>query len=141
MLAYPVAFEDHPDGVILTFPDVPGSLTDGDTREEALSHAQDALITILAEYMARRKDIPAPSAADGRPVVALPTRIALKLALYTEMRAADVTQAQLAERLGLDARQVRHMLDLHQQGLQPDAFDAAFAALGKTVNLDVRDAA
>lgn len=141
MFAYPVEFEDHPDCVIATFPDIKGSLTDGDTREEALGNAQDALVTILAEYMARRKDIPLPSPDAGRPVVMLPTRVGLKVALYRAMREADVSNIELGKRLGLDERQVRRMLDLSQRGLRPDEFDAAFKALGKAVSVEVQDAA
>lgn len=110
-------------------------------RNAQIADAWAAGDTILAEYMARKRDIPAPSPAAGRPVVALPSRVAVKLALYTAMRAAGVTQAELAARLGLDARQLRRMLDLYQEGLRLDDFDAAFAALGKAVAVDVRDAA
>ncbi|PGH59066.1 HicB family protein [Azospirillum palustre] len=141
MLAYPLDFEVHDDGIIATFPDIPGSLTDGDTHEEALSNAQDALVSILGEYMARRRDIPLPSAAAGRPVVMLPTRVGLKVALYRTMRAAGVTNTELGSRIGLDERQVRRMLDLRQRSLSPDAFDRAFEALGKVVSVDIQDAA
>lgn len=141
MIGYPVDFEDHPDGVIATFPDIPGSLTDGDTREEALGNAQDALVTILAEYMARRKDIPLPAPAAGRPVVMLPTRVGLKIALYRAMREASVSNTELASRIGLDERQVRRMLDLRQRAISPDAFDDALKALGKVVSVEVQDAA
>jgi len=45
-------------------------------------------------------------------VVCLPPLAALKLAIHDAMTQQKVTQTALAERLGIDARQVRRILDL-----------------------------
>jgi antitoxin HicB len=56
------------------------------------------------------------------------------------MRAGDVGKAELARRLGWHGPQVDQLLDLgHASRL--DQVDQAFAALGKRLVVDVRDAA
>jgi antitoxin HicB len=70
----------------------------------------------------------------------LPPQVVAKLAIYQAMRAPGLSQAALAERLGCDPRQVRRLLDLdHRSRL--DQLEAALAALGKRLVLDVEDAA
>ena len=59
-LAWPVDLEPQPDGTVLvSFPDIPEALTEGDTEEEALAEARDCLAAAL-EGLCRA---PAPSAA------------------------------------------------------------------------------
>jgi antitoxin HicB len=65
---------------------------------------------------------------------------AAKLAIYQAMREANLTQSALAEKLGCDPRQVRRLLDLdHHSRL--NQLDAALAALGKRLVIEVQDAA
>jgi predicted RNase H-like HicB family nuclease len=53
MRAYPALLTPDPDGgFTVTFRDVPEAMTEGDTREEALLHAEDALESALAMYVA-----------------------------------------------------------------------------------------
>ena len=48
MLNYPVELSDDEGTVLATFPDVPGAITYGETRAEALEHAPDAAERMLA---------------------------------------------------------------------------------------------
>jgi hypothetical protein len=50
--------------------------------------------------MAHNEDVPHPSPAKGRPVVAVPALTAAKSEAYRAMRAAGLNKRQLAERLG-----------------------------------------
>ncbi|MBW2618591.1 MAG: hypothetical protein JRC92_06925 [Deltaproteobacteria bacterium] len=66
--------------------------------------------------------------------------MAAKLAIYQAMHDQEVSQLELAERLGCDARQVRRILDLdHASRL--DQLEAALKALGKRLVVDIREAA
>jgi len=70
MLEYPVDLSPAEEGgFVVTFPDVPEAITQGDTRDEALLAAKDALETALSMYVDNRRDLPRPGAARGRPVV------------------------------------------------------------------------
>ena len=99
-------------GFFVSFPDVPEALTGGDDRAEALEMAEDALGAALSMYVKAREDIPVPSTAvEGQPLVAVPTIVAAKLALYTAMRRQGITKVALAERLGLSEGAVRKLCD------------------------------
>ena len=99
-------------GFFVSFPDIPGALTCGDDRVEALEMAEDALAVALAGYVHERWDIPNPRPAEeGQEMVAVPPVVAAKLALYTAMREQGVTKVALAERLGLSESAVRKLLD------------------------------
>jgi antitoxin HicB len=120
---------------------VPEALTVGETREDALEWAADALHVAFTGYVDEHWDIPRPSRPKrGQPLVALPPRVALKLAIYQAMRDQGVSQSDLARRLECDPRQVRRLLDLdHESRL--DFMEAALKALGKRLVVDVQNAA
>lgn len=112
-LAWPVDLTPQEDGTILvSFPDIPEALTDGETKEEAMAQAQDCLIAALGGYVAARRPIPNPAQAQGRPMIALPALAAAKVALYVTMRAERVGNTALAVRLGLSEGAVRRLIDL-----------------------------
>ena len=111
-LAYPVRLDRQGDGSwLVSFPDVPEALTEGATEREALAEAEDCLVAALGGYVQGRRDIPPPSPARGRPVVALPALVAAKIALYRAMRARGVGNTALAEQLGTVEGTVRRLLD------------------------------
>src|SRR4051794_41875700 len=80
--------------------------TFGTTREEALAHAVDAIETALASPIADGETIPAPDAGDrlkpDEAVVRLPASTALKVQLVWALKAAGLTRAELARRVGGD---------------------------------------
>lgn len=56
-------------GFVVTFPDVPEAITQGDDKDEALEYASEALETALGFYIGDRRQLPLPSLAAGRPTV------------------------------------------------------------------------
>ncbi len=126
---------DDNDTIMVRFVDFPGT-TFGDDEADALARATDLLETILASYIEERKDIPTPSAAEGRPVVAPRLLGSLKVAIYQAMRTRGWRKADLARALGVNPRQVDRLLDLaHASPLAQ--LEAAFAALGKAARVQV----
>ncbi len=127
--------------VVATFPDVPEAHTVGNDEAQALRRAPDALETALAIYVDKRRDLPRPARPrKGQRMVALAPMAAAKLAIYQAMRDQGVTQVALARRIGCDPKDVRRLLDLmHRSRL--DRLEAALAALGKRLVIEVRDAA
>ena len=64
MFDYPVNLEPQPNGgFVVTFPDIPEAITQGEDREEALLYAVDALETALSFYVDSRRALPVPSKA------------------------------------------------------------------------------
>lgn len=111
--AYPCELDSDDDGeLVATFPDVPEAITGGHDRVETLRLAADALAAALAGYVHDERDIPEPSgAADRQELVAVPTIVAAKLALYSAMSAQSITKAELARRLDASASAVRKLTD------------------------------
>src|SRR5262249_39836491 len=100
MRAYPATLTPDPDGgFTVTFRDVPEAITEGDTRDEALLRAEDALESALAMYIAAKEPLPASSEPGvGERMVALSALGMAKTALYDAMREQGVGRAELARR-------------------------------------------
>ena len=136
---YPVTLtKDSNDTYLVRFPDVPDAVTFGKTKREALERARDALLTVLDAYMKDRRDIPEPSKRAGL-LVEVPALEASKLALYRAMRERSVNKSELARRLRWHLPQVDRVLDV-RHGSQIDQMEAALAAVGKRLVVNVVDA-
>ena len=87
MFDYPVNLEPQPNGgFVVTFPDIPEAITQGEDREEALLYAVDALETALSFYVDSRRALPVPSKAKRGQLVVHPSALeSAKLAIYYEM--------------------------------------------------------
>jgi antitoxin HicB len=137
MFDYPVILTPDDGTMLVTFPDVPEAITAGTNEAEALDRAQDALTVALSSYLDDGRPLPVPSKAKrGQPMIVLPPRVAIKLAIHEAMCEQGVTQMQLGELLGIDGRQVRRILDLdHESKLSQ--LEAALAALGLRASVSV----
>lgn len=134
---YPVDLQPDEDGrVVARVRDVTGAVTDGTDRPEALLLAHDALEEALCAAMAGHEDIPWPSPARGRPVVAPGTLVAAKAALYEAMRDAKISNVELGRRMGLAETEIRRCLDPRHK-TKVDRIDAALAALGRRLIVSV----
>src|ERR1035437_4315639 len=141
MLRYHVRLsKDTNDTILVEVPEVPGALIFGADREEALLRAPDAIESALMCYIDLRREIPMPRAGDKGPFVTLPALTEAKLALYTAMRTARVSKAELARRLNWHLPQVDRLLDLRHAS-RLDQLEAAFRTLGKQLPVPVSEAA
>lgn len=140
-LCYPADVRRYRSGTVgLFFADVPEAATVGKTLGEAIDHATDALIVALSAYVDDGRTIPSPSRVRrGQSVVCLPPLAALKLAIHDAMTQQRVTQAALAERLGVDGRQVRRILDLDHES-KFSQIEGALGALGLRASVSVEKA-
>lgn len=142
-LQYPIILTPAEEGgFVVTFPDVPEAITQGDDEIEALLNGQDALVTALGMYVDAGEDLPTPSSRvkGSRWRVAPPALAALKLSLYQAMREQDVRKSELARRLGWHMPQVDRVLDLGHAS-RMDQIESAARALGKAVDVALLDAA
>ena len=98
MRAYPAALTPDPDGgFTVTFRNVPEAITEGDTRDEALLRAEDALESALAMYVAAKEPLPTSSEAEADEVMVPLSALGMaKTALYEAMREQGVGHAELA---------------------------------------------
>ena len=137
-LAYPAKFEPQLEGgFTISFPDFctpaqpgGGGYSEAASYHEAMRQAADLLETIVASHLAEGWDLPAPSPARGRALIALDPLVAAKAELYRAMRAADISTAQLADRMGIAPQQAQRLLD-PKRSPRIDELAAAFAAVGR----------
>jgi antitoxin HicB len=136
MLGYPVHLEPAEEGgFVVTFPDIPEAITQGEDIEDALMHGADALETALDFYFEGGRPVPAPSKPKrGQRVIELPASIAAKVLLLNEMIAQKVRPAQLARRLQIKPQEVTRLIDLNHT-TKIDGIAAALKALGKTMEI------
>jgi antitoxin HicB len=123
-------------GFVVTFPDVPEAITQGESRSEALWYAREALETALTMYIEEQRDLPRPSPANGRPTVSPDTLECAKLDIYMTMRAQGIHKVELAQRLRWQIRQVDRLLDLGHTSLF-EQIEQAATSLGKRIELHI----
>jgi antitoxin HicB len=142
MRAYPAALTPDPDGgFTVTFRDIPEAITEGDSREEAVLRAEDALESALAMYIVAKEPLPQPSEPEpGEVTVPLSALGMARTALYDAMREQGVGRAELARRLRWHLPQIARLLDLRHAS-RMEHVEAALAALGLRLIVDVARAA
>ncbi len=128
------------DTILVTFPDFPEAATFGEDEDDALMRAIGAIETAIEMRIADKEDIPAPRLLKGRgKSVRMPTLTCLKVELYREMRRQGVTKANLTRMLHSHPAAIDRLLDVSHKS-QMGQLDAAFAALGRRVEVEIRPA-
>ena len=138
MFMYPVTLtaDKKAGGYVVTFRDIPEAITQGDTEEEALTAAKDALESALDFYFEDKRAVPAPSKPKrDQHVVELPASLSAKVLLLNEMIAQNVRPAELARRLHTTPQEVNRLTNVRHT-TRIDGIAAALQALGK--HLDMR---
>ncbi|MDR1855015.1 MAG: type II toxin-antitoxin system HicB family antitoxin [Azoarcus sp.] len=78
-MRFPVTLTPDKDtgGFVVTFPDIPEAITQGETETDALAKAREALELALEFYFDDNRAVPVPSApAPGQYVIELPIDLA-----------------------------------------------------------------
>ena len=135
---YPARLEPGDEGaIVVSFPDVPEAITEGDRRAEALAQGADALGLALLVYLRQGKPLPIAGEVRGPAVaVSVEPDVAAKLAVLEAFQASGLSKVELARRLDRDEKEVRRILDpMHPTKLP--ALKAALAALGLRMVLSV----
>ena len=140
--AYPVEFRKDQNGtVIALIPDVPGTMTVGADREEALERIHGALVAMLAARIDDHEPIPRPSRpVRGQRVAALSPMVAAKIRIHQALYAAHKSPGDLRKRLGWDEARLDRVLDLRRRARFED-IEAVLKALGKRLVVAVENAA
>lgn len=138
---YPCTLRKDAEGrFVVRFRDIPEALTDGATKQEALSEAADCLGAALVGYMLEGRSLPAPSPRREQSYLVAPdTTSRLKAAVYTVARDQGVTAAKLAQALGVDHKEARRILDPNHR-TKADRLETALAAMGYATELSFRTA-
>lgn len=135
-LNYPVHLEPAEEGgFVVTFPDVPEAITQGEDEGEALLRAVDALETALSFYTDDGANLPKASKPKGNQYTVRPSAQAcISLSIYQTMRDQGVRKSELARRLGWHMPQVDRLLDMNHAS-RLDQVEVALAALGQRLEV------
>lgn len=93
---------------LVEFPDCPGCQTFGDSREHALTRAQEALEGWLETILDLRRVPPRPTAKDGIPVY-IDDKLSIALQLRLAREELGLSQTEVAARAGLSQQQIARL--------------------------------
>jgi antitoxin HicB len=129
-------------GYVVTFPDFGYGATQGETDVEAVEMARDLLMLTIGDYIRESKPLPKPTRHRGPRFrsVALPALQAAKVDLYTTFLESGLKKAELARRIGIPKTHIERLFSLRHYS-RLEKIEAAFAALGKHLHVEARNAA
>jgi antitoxin HicB len=128
-------------GYVVTFPDFGYGVTQGETDEEAMEMAHDLLMLTIGDYIRESRPLPLAKRHRGskfRPVL-LPALQTAKVDLYAAFLESGLKKAEFARRIGIPKTHIERLFSLRHQS-RLDQLEAAFAALGKRLHVEVRNA-
>jgi antitoxin HicB len=140
---YAAEFEpgDERGVIVVSFPDVPEAITQGDDLADARAQAEEALGLALLTYPKRGLALPKPRAKKkGLTMIAVAPDVAAKLAVLEAFAAADIGKSELGRRMGKDEKEIRRILDPKHPTKLP-AMVETLRALGKRLVIGVEEAA
>jgi antitoxin HicB len=128
-------------GIVVSFPDVPEAITQGNDAGDALAMAEEALGMALLSYVARGLPLPKAKAKGGKLLaVWAPPVVAAKLAVLEAFAESGMSKVDLARQLGKDEKEVRRILD-PRHPTKLSALAGALRVLGKRLVVGVEKAA
>ena len=111
---YPALFKAEDDGIIVTFPDLEDTFTDGETMQEAFENAEDVLNWMLWNREEENAAIPPPSTPEKIPVPrgAVPAMIKADTLVYRKRHDQKTIRRSVTLRRWLDsiAREPQYQL-------------------------------
>ena len=137
-MRYPAKFTPAKEGgYVVTFRDIPEAITQGDTKEEPMEMATDALLSALEFYFPYSRPIPFPSEPKRRErLVELPPSVEAKALLLNEMLAQRVYQAELARRLKKRPQDIQRLVDIRHT-TKIDTIAEALRVIGKRLEIKI----
>jgi len=129
-------------GYVVTFPDFGYGVTQGETDQEAMEMAQDLLMLTIGDYMRESKPLPTPRRHRGakfRPVP-LPALQSAKVDLFIAFLESGMKKAEFARRIGIPKTHIERLFSLRHHS-RLNQIESSFAALGKRLHVEVRNAA
>jgi antitoxin HicB len=128
-------------GIVVSFPDVPEAITQGDDEADAAKQAQEALGLALLTYP--RRELPVPEAkarVRGLVRIAVAPEVAAKIAVLEAFASSGISKSELARRLRKDEKEVRRILD-PRHATKLTTLTDALRELGQQLVIGVQTAA
>ena len=114
-MRYPVQIAKEGDGFMAVVPDLDGIFTNGDTMEETLANAKEAIEAYLKNLMSTQPELPRkPSKIKGDNVHYIPVNKQIEFVLILKKRRQELrlTQSDVANRLGITYQSYQKLEDI-----------------------------
>jgi antitoxin HicB len=136
-IIYRVKLEPDDNGTLLvTCPELPEVATFGENVADALKHAKDAIEEAVAARIHDGREISRNAGPRTGYSVSLPALASLKVALYQQLRDAEINRAELARRLKWNRESVDRLFRLdHASKL--DQIEKAFDAIDRRLDIEI----
>jgi antitoxin HicB len=139
--AYAVRVKKEDGDHVVTVRDLPEVVTSGDTLDQSLELAADAIEVVVTARMERDQDLPEPTnARRGEHLVPLPAWLAAKASVYRAWKASGLKKTELARRMDRNEVEVRRILN-PRHGTKLDQLEEAAKALGGRLSVSFETAA
>ena len=126
---YPAKFTQEDGAYIVTFRDVPESITQGGNFEEAMFLAEDVLICGLEFYFENDKPIPLPSEPQA-------DEIMVYLSDIVYVKALEMSKAELARFMDVRPPEMQRILD-PRHNTKLDTISRMLSKLGRPLKLSI----
>ena len=135
---FPINFNLQDEGgFLVTFPDFPEAITQGETIEECLLEAKDCLEEALALRIDEKLEIPLPSNNDKNQYKVSPSlEIVLKLLMYLSIKESQLTSQELADKLNLDQKSLEKITNPRHH-IELSIFEKILHILGKDISVEL----
>jgi antitoxin HicB len=106
LISYPAIVHSDPDGFWIEFPDLKGCVTEGDSYEDLLKNAEEALSLYLEDFIDNEKHLPLPTTVEQASsetvvFVEVSPEIGIPLLIKKIRQELNLTQMEVAERMGI----------------------------------------
>ena len=127
---YGIRVHEEDGDFVVEVRDLPEVVTSGDSYEEALELAADAIEVVVANRMEKDRGLSEPSSIqNGEIGIPLSAQLAAKASIYVAWKASGLKKTELAKLLHRNEVEVRRILDPHH-GTKLDQLEEAAKALG-----------
>ena len=126
-------------GYNVVFPDLPGCITQGETIDEALEYAKEALSLYLEEAVDPKWQVPMPKTRKGRSYhwVCPAYNVGAAILIRRTRMMKGFTQVQLAKSLGITKQQLQKLETPGKSNPTVKMLERISEALGVDMRLDV----
>ncbi len=132
---YAFKFSKDNDSWVITCRDLPEAISQAEADENRIDIAEGCLQAALESRIHDNEPLPIASKLHrGEVMITPPAATAAKAALYDAMRDAGISKSELAQRLGIDEKEVRRMLDA-SHGTKLPRIAEAIEALGRHLHI------
>jgi antitoxin HicB len=142
MISYPAEIIEE-DGYTIKFIDFPDIMTEGDTLEELVENAEDALSLVLGYRFDLEREIPEPSQVEGNNIIfvdVLP-HVALPIMLHRARKKRNITLREAAKKTKRKYQTYQRFEKVNSFNARMKTIEELARAMGKKLVVDLVDRA